>query len=147
MNKISEYKSINLITYNKIYTFVTMLILIIIFILILSFNTKFDSIFSTKATFIKESETLKIIVNEEDLAKITDNNRLIIKFKKYEYKVKKIDKKILDSIPIQQYNEILLDLKLEDKYKIENNSLDIKITYDKRTGFEIIKDFILGKDW
>ena len=141
---IKNYKSFNLINFKKIYTFTTIILFLLICLFLVSF-CYFDFTFYTKATYIKESDTLKIICSEEDLSKITDSDTLLINDKEYEYKIRKIDKKILENIPLQQYNEIIISLKLDNKYKIENNSIDLKIKYEHKRVFEIIKDFILGK--
>lgn len=141
---IKNYKSFNLINFKKIYSFTTIILflLICLFVVLLFY---FDFHLYTKATYIKENDTLKILCSEDDLSKITDNDTLLIKDKEYEYKIRSIDKKILESVPLQQYNEILISLKLDEKYKLENNSIDLKIKYDHKQLFEIIKNFILGK--
>lgn len=144
MININDYNNLNLIKLKRIYSFAFILILIFI-ISIIILNFKFDFFYYSKASYTKENDVLKIIIDENDTNKITDNNELIINSKKYEYKVIKLSKKILDSIPIQQYSEVIIALKLDGKYKIENNSIDFKIKYDSKKGFEIIKDFILGK--
>ena len=141
---IKNYKSFNLINFKKIYSFTTIILFLFIFLFVVLLFY-FDFHLYTKATYIKENDTLKILCSEDDLSKITDNDTLLIKDKEYEYKIRSIDKKILESVPLQQYNEILISLKLDEKYKLENNSIDLKIKYDHKQLFEIIKNFILGK--
>lgn len=141
---IKDYKTTNFIHPKKIYSFVTIILILLIIIFIISLF-KFDFHYYTKATYIKDSDTLMIITDDNDLNKITSHDKLIIDNKEYQYKVRKIDKKILNGISIQQYNEILISLKLDEKHKIENNSINIKVKYSQKTFFEIIKEFILGR--
>ena len=108
-------------------------ILIIVCILTLIFiNTPFNIYKSFNGYIFKHEGKfyIKVLVNKSDFP-INNRNTLYIKDKKYKYKIVSIDKK--------QY---VLDLKLEDSIKIENNIVLVNIQKEKTTVFKILRDKI-----
>lgn len=143
---IKDYRSVKCFIPKFIYSWVVIFILILFIAGFIIFNFDFDFYYDTKATYVKNNSMLKVSVLDDDVKKVTNNNKLIIDDKEYEYDVNKITNQLIQGIDIQKYSDILIDLKLDDKYKVENNLIDIKIKYDNKKIFEIIKDFILGKE-
>ena len=108
-------------------------ILIIIFILILIFiNIPFNTYKSFNGYIFKYKKDfyIEVLVSKSDFP-INKKDTLYIKDKKYNYKVINIDKK-----------KYILDLKLEDNVKIENNIVRVNIEKEKTTVFKILKNKI-----
>ena len=108
-------------------------ILIIIFILTLIFiNIPFNTYKSFNGYIFKYKKDfyIEVLVNKSDFP-INKKDTLYIKDKKYTYKVINIDKK-----------KYILDLKLEDSVKIENNIVKVNIEKEKTTVFKILKNKI-----
>ena len=108
-------------------------ILIIIFILTLIFiNVPFNTYKSFNGYIFKYKKDfyIEVLVNKSDFP-INKKDTLYIKDKKYKYKVINIDKK-----------KYILDLKLEDNVKIENNIVRVNIEKEKTTVFKILKNKI-----
>lgn len=142
---IRDYKNTKCFIPKFIYSWVTIFIFLTIICILIIFNFNFDFYYNTKATYVKNNSMLKVSVLNNDINKITENNKLIINNKEYEYEINKITNQVIQGIDMQQYSNILIDLKLDKKYKVENNLLDIKVKYDSKKIFEIIKNFILGE--
>ena len=108
-------------------------ILIIIFILTLIFiNIPFNTYKSFNGYIFKYKKDfyIEVLVSKSDFP-INKKDTLYIKDKKYNYKVINIDKK-----------KYILDLKLEDNVKIENNIVRVNIEKEKTTVFKILKNKI-----
>lgn len=142
---IRDYNNIKCCIPKSIYSWITIIVSIILIFLIFAFNYDFEFYYNTKATYYKNNSMLKISIPIDDVDEITENNKLILGNMEYEYDVNKITNQLIQGVNMQQYSDILLDLRLDKKYKIENNLLDIKIKYDEKNIFEIIKDFVIGE--
>lgn len=108
-------------------------ILIIIFILTLIFiNIPFNTYKSFNGYIFKYKKDfyIEVLVNKSDFP-INKKDTLYIKDKKYNYKVINIDKK-----------KCILDLKLDDSIKVENNIVRVNIKREKITVFKILKNKI-----
>lgn len=121
-------------TPKKIISWITILILLLIFILIFGFffeYTKYE-----KTVGIVKENTLITFIDPIKINKL--NKKIIIENKKYDYTINSIseDYTILEN---KNYYEVILDVNLEDKYKINNNILEINIELEKTT---LIKEII-----
>ena len=115
----------------SIISWITILIIVFVFTLIfinIPFNTykNFNGyIFEYEGKFY-----IEVVVNKSDFP-IKNKDILYIKDKKYKYKLINIDKK-----------KYILDLKLEDSIKIQNNIVRVNIKKEKTTVFKILKNKI-----
>ena len=111
---------------------ITILILSLIFINI-PFNTYksfngFEKDFQTNHTIKKFY--IRLLINKSDFP-VNKKDTLYIKDKKYKYKVINIDRK-----------KYILDLKLDESIKINNNIVKVNIKKEKITVFKILKNKI-----
>ena len=108
-------------------------ILIITFILSLIFiNIPFNTYKSFNGYIFKYKEKfyIRVLINKSDFP-IYKKDTLYIKDKKYRYKIINIDKK-----------KYILDLRLDNSIKIENNIVIVNIKKEKTTVFKILKNKI-----
>lgn len=108
-------------------------ILIITFILSLIFiNIPFNTYKSFNGYIFKYKEKfyIRVLINKSDFP-IYKKDTLYIKDKKYKYKIINIDKK-----------KYILDLRLDNSIKIENNIVIVNIKKEKTTVFKILKNKI-----
>ena len=106
---------------------ITILILSLIFINI-PFNTykSFNGyIFEYNKKFY-----IRLLINKSDIP-VNKKDTLYVKDKKYKYKVINIDRK-----------KYILDLKLDESIKINNNIVKVNIKKEKITVFKILKNKI-----
>ena len=78
-------------------------------------------------------------LSPDKINKIKD--RLYIDNKKYNFEIKEISKDYI-IIDNKNYYEIVLNINLEDKYKIDNNILEIYIELEKTTLLKEIFNFL-----
>ena len=116
--------NINLVPYILVVS-----IFICIILLIISFNNKLEDYYVTDS-LVKDKQ-LKIIVNVDDLNKITDNKKIRVGKDIFTYKVEKIsDLVIEDNI----YKEVMINIdNFDDKLLIDNNVIKLKIITNKTT--------------
>ena len=108
-------------------------ILIITFILSLIFiNIPFNTYKNFNGYIFKYKEKfyIRVLINKSDFP-IYKKDTLYIKDKKYKYKIINIDKK-----------KYILDLRLDNRIKIENNIVIVNIKKEKTTVFKILKNKI-----
>lgn len=118
---------------------VSIFISIILVILLCKNNLK--DFYVTKG-IIKNSKT-NIVVNIDDLDKITNNKKIMIGKNIFTYKITKINDLVIDNI---NYKEVILDInKLNKKYLIENNVIDAKIIINNTTIFEYLIKTMKGE--
>ncbi len=118
---------------------VSIFISIILVILLCKNNLK--AFYVTKG-IIKNSKT-NIVVNIDDLDKITNNKKIMIGKNIFTYKITKINDLVIDNI---NYKEVILDInKLNKKYLIENNVIDAKIIINNTTIFEYLIKTMKGE--
>ncbi len=112
----------------KIISWVTILCSFLIFIIIFGTFIKFSKYENTIG--IVNGNTLTVLLEPNKLNNI--KNKLFIKNKQYEFKVKSISKDYVISNN-KNYYELILDLDLDEEYKINNNILEISIELEKTT--------------
>ncbi len=148
MNKIitlKEYKTFSIdyirIKLRIIKTIIIFLILLCIFL----GYFKFDKVYTNKYIVIKYEDKLLLNTNVllEDLPKINKGKYINIDNHKYKYKIIKIDNVIDDKL-MMEYKNVYINIDRDNK---ENDIITGNITYDKKTCFEMIYDFICEREW
>lgn len=120
LNRKMPKSIISWITILIIFMIVSLTLINIPFNIYKSFN---GYIFEDKNNFY-----IKVLVNKSDFP-INNKNTLYIKDKKYKYKIININK-----------DEYILDLKLDNSIKIDNNIVIVNIKKEKTTVFNILKN-------
>ena len=82
----------------------------------------------------------KVLIPVKEVKTITNNNKLWIEKKEYQYKVKTIDNKVIYQ-KNQNYIPIYLEVKdVEKEYLIDGYQLDIKIEKEKKKIIDYLKE-------
>ena len=118
-------------TPKKIISWITILIILTLIFLFLSFLP--FNLYKTKVGYVNIVDNNSYIVlpiDESDFP-FDKSNKLYIKNKEYSYKVVSIED-----------NLVLLDINLDDNLKIQNNIVKLNILKDRTTLFKIIKNKI-----
>ena len=115
----------------SIISWITILIIVLILSLIF-INIPFNTYKGFNGYIFKYEKKfyIRLLVNKSDFP-VNKKDTLYIKDKKYKYKVINIDRK-----------KYILDLKLEDSIKINNNIVRVNIKKEKITVFKILKNKI-----
>lgn len=125
-------------------------IFLILSLIILIFNVKYDLYYITKGFIIKEENNyfIKIYSELNDIKKIIKGSKLKINNKNYKYDIVKINNELLiDNLNMINYKEVIIYVPIDKNELILNNVLDIKIKYDERLISNIVYNFITGKEW
>lgn len=125
-------------------------IFLILSLIILIFNVKYDLYYITKGFIIKEENNyfIKIYSELNDIKKIIKGSKLKINNKNYKYDIVKINNELLiDNLNMINYKEVIIYVPIDNNELILNNVLDIKIKYDERLISNIVYNFITGKEW
>lgn len=141
MNDIDIYNNSSVIMLKKvpvkIISWITILLVFLIFILV--FGILFTYNKYEKCIGIVRGNNIVLELSPDKINKIKDG--LYIDNKKYDFEIKEIsnDYIIIDN---KNYYEIVLNINLEDKYKIDNNILEIYIELEKTTLLKEIFNFL-----
>lgn len=114
---------------------ISSLSLIIIFML---FHYKIYYFFKGNIIMEEDNYYLKCYIPTSDIKYITSNNTLIIDKKLYKYEVIKISEDYFSDNNIT-YQEIILEISLDDEYKYNNLMLELKILKDDKRIIDYIK--------
>ena len=135
MNDISNYNSIyNLRKNYLIYIFIG--ICFIIFLIVIIFkNVYYESYYVNSGIFI-EKDKIKVYVSNSDLNKITTNNKIKIKNKKFAYKIYSISDILFNGD--NYYYEVIIESNINYNINIVNNFIEFKIPLQKMTILEYI---------
>lgn len=135
MDKIDIYNDSAIIlekkTPKKIISWITILIILTLIFLFLSFLP--FNIYKTKVGYVDIVDNNSYIVlpiNECDFP-VHKNKKLFIKNKKYNYKIMKLES-----------DKLILKINLDNNLKIQNNIVKLNILKDRTTLFKIIKNKI-----
>lgn len=139
MNDIDIYNNSSVIMLKKvpvkIISWITILLVFLIFILVFGIFFTYNKY--EKCIGIVRGNNIVLELSPDKINKIKD--RLYIDNKKYNFEIKEKDYIIIDN---KNYYEIVLNINLEDKYKIDNNILEIYIELEKTTLLKEIFDFL-----
>lgn len=143
MNNISSYIIINRQTKHliKFYIYISLIVFVS---LILILNIKYKKYFQTKAIVINDNVNynLNIYLSPNKINIIKSNNSIIIEDKEYNYKIKSISKDYILSNDFNNYIEIILEVNLNEKDKINNNILEVKLIENDQKLFYYLKDYL-----
>lgn len=117
-----------------IYLYIMIIIVIILSLIIFITLFHYKTFYKARAVVDSEDNScyVRIYMPLDDVKYIVDNNTLYIDKKKYNYKIKSIDKEYLTD-NLNTYEVILLDINLPKKYCFQNLNLSLKIIKeDKR---------------
>jgi hypothetical protein len=103
-------------------------------------NRNIEDYYVTKAT-IKNSQ-LKIIVDINNLSKITDHNKVKIGKNIFTYKINKIDDYVINE---NIYKQVTIYVKKYDNSLIDNNVIDIRIIVNSTNIFEYLFKTLKGE--
>ena len=135
MDKIDIYNDSAIIlekkTPKKIISWITILIILTLIFLFLSFLP--FNLYKTKVGYVNIVDNNSYIVlpiDESDFP-VHKNKKLFIKNKKYNYKIMKLES-----------DKLILKINLDNNLKIQNNIVKLNILKDRTTLFKIIKNKI-----
>lgn len=122
---------------NRIISWTTILIILTLFILIFGNLYKFDKYLNYNAVIQNNNIILLIEKNKINNLK----GQVMFNKKNYDFDIKEISEQdyYQDN---KYYKQVILDMNLEDKYKIENNILNLYFKDKKTTLIKEIIDFI-----
>lgn len=125
--------------HNKIYAYVMVMFLCMLITLVMSVFYKYHPYLNVNSQVILENSNtyLKAYIKEEDVGKIT-NRKIFINGKSYKYKSISIGNEFVLDEKYQKYYEVLFEIELDTKYKINNNIINLNIQLSKTTLFKHI---------
>lgn len=131
-DNIDIYNNSAIILNNKIPSFINSWIIILIILSLLFIVISFIpfNIYSTYNGLIINESYISLTVEKSDFP-INKNNKLYIKDKNYKYKILSIED-----------NNVLINIKLKDDIKINNNIVVVNILKNRTTIFKKIKNKI-----
>lgn len=135
MDKIGIYNDSAIIlekkTPKKIISWITILIILTIIFIIISFIP--FNLYKTKVGYVNivDNNSYIVLPNNESDFPVHKNQKLYIKDKKYNYKIVKLES-----------DKLILKINLDNNLKIQNNVLALNILKYRTTLFKIIKNKI-----
>ena len=115
-------------------------ILLSILLIIMIFNRNIEDYFKVRAT-IKNSE-FKIIVDINNLSKITNHKKIKIGKNIFTYKINKIDDYVYND---NLFKEVTIYVKKYDKALLDNNVIDVNIIINNTNIFEYLFKTLKGE--
>jgi len=143
MNNINSY-----IIINKQNGFIIKLFIFISIVLFISLlfvlNLKYTKYYQTKAYVINKNNEYKLIIylSPNKLNLIKDNDNIVIENIKYKYKINSISKDYILINNLDNYKEVILNIELKEKDKINNNILEVKFLESKKKIIYYLKEYI-----
>lgn len=146
MNSIQSYIILNRKTNNITKFIIYLIILMFIFFLFLM-HLKYTKYYTTVGQVINENDYYQLLVYVpiDKLKIIKENQSLFINNIKYNYKISYIYDYYTISNQVDNYIKVILDIKLENKDKIVNNLINIKIVESKEELFYYLKKYLKGE--
>lgn len=146
MNSVQSYIILNRKTNNITKFIIYLIILMFIFFLFLM-HFKYTKYYTTVGQVINEKDCYQLLVYVpiDKLKIIKENQSLFINNVKYNYKISYIYDYYTISNQVDNYIKVVLDIKLENKDKIVNNLIDIKIIESQEELFYYLKKYLKGE--
>lgn len=116
---------------------------IIICLLIINSVVKINDYYQING--VVKDQRLSILVPVDKVRDIINNNQLYLDNTKYSYTVNKISNNIVQESN-GLYQEVFLNVELNDKNFIDNSIVKIKFIIDEKTILKYIFDLIKGED-
>lgn len=125
---------------SSIYKLVVLLFVIIFIIIVIILNTNYHSTISlkTKVSLIDNNYYVTTLIKEDNIKYLVNNNYLELDKKNIQYKIHEISEEYYQD----NYKIVLLKVKLDKKYKINNLNLIIKISKENKPIINYIIDYI-----
>lgn len=126
-----------------VYIYIMIIIIITLSLIIICMLFRYKIYYSVKGTVLNEEDNyyLKCYIPISDMKYITSNNYLVIDKKSYKYNIININEEYY-SDNNKTYQEITIDIELDNKYKYNNLVLDFKLLKENK---RVIDLFIGGK--
>ena len=124
--------------YHPIYNIGTILIIITLIFIYVSFIYKYKTYYITKGTI--KTNNLELLVNLEDIKHISNNNILKINDKVYRYKIDSISEELYVDESLNNYKYIYLDV--DNLSNIDNYVYEVKIEKENKRIIEYLKDYL-----
>jgi len=146
MNNIKSYIVMNKKTSSITNLFIIISIVIIMSLVIIS-NCKYKKYFHTIGQVVKEENNyqLSLYLYPYQLKIIKNNNKLTIDNKEYNYNISYIKNEYI-YINNNSYLKVVLNINLDNKDKIINNNLEIKILESNKKIFCYIKEYLKRRE-
>lgn len=143
MQSIDDYKNSKYIIENRTSIFMNFYLLFIWLIfftfLLFSISYKYPTYLSYYGTVITENNNyyLSVLINKEDISRL--NKYIIIKQKRYNYKIKDISKELYYDNQALSY-QVTINIKLDQDLIINNNIIAVNFELEARTLYERLKE-------
>jgi len=124
--------------YPFVYNIGFILIIILIVFLYISWVYKYQSYYITKGT-IKDN-TLELLVNLDDIKYISNQNKLTIDDRLYNYNIKSISENLYVDESLNNYKYIYLEI--PNLSNINNYVYEVKLQKENKKIIEYIKDYL-----
>lgn len=124
---------------------VTTLIVIIVILTILFIKKQYDVIIFKGIVECNSKCNISINSTVDNAANLKESSKLIIDDKEYKYSIDNISELEYDYISMSNYQSILLDIDIGDKYK-NNQVLDIYMYTNKERIIHKILKKVIGKE-
>jgi len=118
-------------SYVYVYIMIIIVIMLSIIIFFILFNYKIY--YTIRGTVIKDDDHfyIRIYIPINDIKYITTNNSVIIDKKEYKYIISMIDSEYFTD-NIVTYQIVKIDMSIDEKYKMNNLTLDLKFLRDNK---------------
>lgn len=124
--------------YHPIYNIGTILIVIVLLFIYITFIYKYKTYYITKGTMINGN--IKLLVDIDDIKYISNNNILTIDSNNYTYSIKQIDNNLYVDDSLNNYKYIYI--KVNNLNNLDNYVYEIKFVKENKKIIEYLKEYI-----
>ena len=124
--------------YHPIYNIGTILIIIVLLFIYITFIYKYKTYYITKGTMINGN--IKLLVDIDDIKYISNNNILTIDSNNYTYSIKEIDNNLYVDDSLNNYKYIYI--KVNNLNNLDNYVYEIKFVKENKQIIEYLKEYI-----
>ena len=124
--------------YHPIYNIGTILIIIVLLFIYITFIYKYKTYYISKGTMINGN--IKLLVDIDDIKYISNNNILTINSNNYTYSIKEIDNNLYVDDSLNNYKYIYI--KVNNLNNLDNYVYEIKFVKENKQIIEYLKEYI-----
>ena len=124
--------------YHPIYNIGTILIIIVLLFIYITFIYKYKTYYITKGTMINGN--IKLLVDIDDIKYISNNNILTIDSNNYTYSIKEIDNNLYVDDSLNNYKYIYI--RVNNLNNLDNYVYEIKFVKENKQIIEYLKEYI-----
>ena len=124
--------------YHPIYNIGTILIIIVLLFIYITFIYKYKTYYITKGSMINGN--IKLLVDIDDIKYISNNNILTIDSNNYTYSIKQIDNNLYVDDSLNNYKYIYI--KVNNLNNLDNYVYEIKFVKENKKIIEYLKEYI-----